>query len=51
MMAIVGHSQGRGDMNRRYDIVDVAELLTAVDRLGVFWGFVNQNVDQWEATS
>jgi len=36
IMAIAGHSGGKGDMNRRYDQVDDADLLGAVDRLEAY---------------
>jgi hypothetical protein len=31
-MAITGHSGGNGDMSRRYDQVDDADLLKAVEK-------------------
>jgi integrase len=50
IMAIMGHSGGRGDMNRRYDLVDESDLLKAVDQIEVFLGIVDQNVDQANET-
>jgi len=52
IMAITGHSGGKGgDMNRRYDQVDDADLLKAIDQIeGMFSANVYQNVYQ-EANS
>jgi len=41
-MGITGHSGGRGDMNLRYDQVDDADLLKAVDMIE---GLFSANLD------
>jgi integrase len=43
--AIMGHSGGN-DMNVRYDTIEPADLIAAVDRLEMFSANVDQNVDQ-----
>ena len=42
-LAITGHSGGLGDMNRRYDQIDGADLLKAIDQIE---GFFTANSDQ-----
>lgn len=52
ILAITGHSGGRGDMNRRYDQIDEADLLAAVDRLeGSLSAMIDQSIDQTELTT
>jgi integrase len=43
IMAITGHSGGRGDMNIRYDQIDTTDLLTAIDQIE---GMFSANSDQ-----
>jgi len=55
-MAITGHSGGNGDMSRRYDQVDDADLLKAVEkknpvRGGVLTGSVGGGNEGKEVTS
>jgi integrase len=46
IMAITGHSGGNGDMNRRYDQVDDADLLKSVDLIeGLFSASLDLNLD------